>query len=133
MNILGFMGFAGHDPAACVLKTEKDGTFKYSTISEERLNRVKYSYHFPLRSIHYCMETLNIQSLDDIDLVINDWSQHRNGFESNYSYRKLEYDYLRRNLNIDKTKIKLIPSLEMAVGYLDAGYDSFHLIEILKE
>ena len=56
MNILAFMGFAGHDPAACVLKTEKDGTFQYSTISEERLNRVKYSYHFPLRSIHYCME-----------------------------------------------------------------------------
>ncbi len=117
MNILGFMGWASHDPAACILKIKADGSFDCCTISEERLNRVKYSYHFPIRSIKYCLDTLEIPSLDDIDIVINDWSQNKESYGSNDSFRRLEYDYIRENLKIDKSKIQLIDSHHLAHAY----------------
>ena len=126
MNILGFMGWASHDPAACVIKTEQEGGFKFCTIAEERLNRVKYSYYFPLRSIKYCFDALGIRSLEEIDLVINDWSQNRYSFCSNNSYRRLEFDYIRKNLKIDSSKIKLIPSHHLAHAYsafIPSGFD----------
>lgn len=126
MNILGFMGWASHDPGACVIKVERDGRYRFCALSEERLNRIKYSYHFPLRSIRYCMDVLGIDSFRDIDLVINDWSQHSETLTSNMSYRCLEYDYIRRNLKIDKSKIKLIPSHHLAHAYsafIPSGFD----------
>jgi len=133
MNILGFMGWASHNPAACIIKTEKNGNFKFSTIAEERLNRVKYSYHFPLRSIKYCLSALGISSLDDIDLVVNDWSQNMNSFASNRSFRRLEFDYIRKKLKIDKTKIKLIPSHHLAHAYstfIPSGFDEAAILVV---
>ena len=126
MNILGFMGWASHDPAACIIKAEPDGSFRYATIAEERLSRLKYSYHFPLRAIRYCMDQLDIRSIDEIDLVINDWSQHPDEFGSNDGFRRLEFDYIRRNLKIDKSKIRIIPSHHLAHAYtafMPSGFD----------
>lgn len=117
MNILGYIGWADHDPAAAIIKTGLDGSFQWATIAEERLNRVKYSYHFPLRSIAYCMDVLGIESLDEIDLVVNDWSQHPDRVATNQSFRRLEFDYLKRNLKIPPSKIKIIPSHHLAHAY----------------
>lgn len=117
MNILGFIGWADHDPAACIIKTKSDGTFDYATIAEERLNRKKYSHYFPLRSIKYCMDQLGIQKIEEIDLVINDWTQSPEKYNSNKSYRKLEFDYIRKNLKIEKSKIEICPTHHLAHAY----------------
>ncbi|MDD1778669.1 MAG: hypothetical protein LUQ65_10925, partial [Candidatus Helarchaeota archaeon] len=54
----------GHDGGCCLLI---DGIIKYA-ISEERLNRRKYSSGW-LNSLNYCLEASNLR-LSDIDLVV---------------------------------------------------------------
>ena len=125
------MGYASHDTGVCVIKTCKDGNFNFSTIAEERLNRIKYSYHFPLRSLDYCMRKLNINSLDEIDLVVNDWSQNRNLFGSNAGYRRLEFDYIRQRLKIPSSKIHLIPSHHLAHAYSTFIPSGFEKVAVL--
>lgn len=125
MNILGLMGTAGHDPAVCVIKSKPDGTFDCCTIAEERLNRIKYSYHFPLRSLDYCLNALSLR-ISDIDLVVSDWTENTTGFASNDSYRRLEFDFIRRHLKIPKDRIHLIPNHHLAHAYtafMTSGFD----------
>ena len=58
----------GHDPGAALIA---DG--KVVAISEERLNRIKYSPHrFPALSIDYCLKALNVQPRE-VDLVVCDF------------------------------------------------------------
>ncbi len=133
MKILGFMGWASHDPAAAIICADKDGTFRYCTIAEERLSRVKYSYYFPIRAIRYCMDSLGIASLDEIDLVVNDWSQSQLGFLSNDSYRCLEFDYIRKNFKVDKKKIHIAPSHHLAHAYtafIPSGFDEAAILVV---
>ncbi len=110
INILGIMGWASHDPAAAIIQISDQHGLRYCTIAEERLSRVKYSYYFPLRSIKFCMDHLGIKNLGEIDLLVCDWSQDFRTLDTNRSFRKLEYDYIRQNLNIDRSKIRVIPS-----------------------
>lgn len=66
MNVLGIK-IVSHDPGAALIGEK--GVF---AISEERLNRIKYSKGlFPKRSIEYCLEAAGI-GMEDIDLVVID-------------------------------------------------------------
>jgi hypothetical protein len=57
----------GHDPGAALIF---DG--RLVAISEERLNRIKYSKGiFPTKAIQYCLDAFGL-SPDDIDLVVSD-------------------------------------------------------------
>ncbi len=63
MNILG-ISCHYHDSAACLIK---DGAL-VAAIQEERLNRIKNSAEFPLRSINYCVQAGGI-AFGDIDHI----------------------------------------------------------------
>lgn len=62
MIILSFR--SGHDASACIVK---DGKILVD-ISEERLSRVKNDSSFPLKSINFCLDYLNLKSTD-IDYI----------------------------------------------------------------
>src|SRR3989344_6973257 len=65
-NVLGIK-VVGHDPGAALIAGDR-----VIAISEERLNRVKYSTgKFPHLSIPYCLNALNLKP-SDIDLVVMD-------------------------------------------------------------
>jgi len=64
MNILGIIH--GHNSSACLLKDNKVS----GCIAEERLDRVKNSTNFPLKSIDYLMNRSGIE-LSEIDLIVH--------------------------------------------------------------
>ncbi|HEY4517297.1 MAG TPA: carbamoyltransferase N-terminal domain-containing protein, partial [Candidatus Paceibacterota bacterium] len=65
-NVLGIK-IVGHDPGAALISGER-----FVAISEERLNRIKYSTGlFPHLSISYCLDALNLKA-SDIDLIVMD-------------------------------------------------------------
>jgi carbamoyltransferase len=64
----------GHDPGAALIC---DG--RLVAISEERLNRIKYSKGiFPTKAIQYCLDAFGL-SPDDIDLVVSDRTVENKG------------------------------------------------------
>lgn len=63
MIILGLNIFHG-DAAACIIKDEKI----IVAIEEERINRIKHSSGFPIKSINYCLKYSNLD-ISDIDFV----------------------------------------------------------------
>ena len=54
----------GHDTGAALL-TDK-GTI---AISQERLDRKKYSRTFPEESVDYCLSTAGLKNINDVDFV----------------------------------------------------------------
>ena len=63
MIILGLNIFHG-DAAACIIKDEKI----IIAVEEERINRIKHSSGFPIKSINYCLKYSNLK-ISDIDFV----------------------------------------------------------------
>lgn len=82
---------------------------EYVAISEERLNRKKFSYLFPVHSIRYCMDALGIKSLDEIDMLVTDWANIERWHNSGPAYRKAEFDYIKLKLKISPEKIFTVP------------------------
>ena len=65
-NVLG-LKVVGHDPGAALISGNR-----VVAISEERLNRNKYSTgKFPVLSISYCLDTMGLKP-GDIDLIVMD-------------------------------------------------------------
>lgn len=63
MNILGISAFY-HDSAACIIKDGK----VVAAAQEERFTRIKHDFHFPRKSIKFCLEKAGI-GINDIDYV----------------------------------------------------------------
>lgn len=63
MNVLGIK-ILGHDTGAALLTDNS-----VVAISQERLDRKKYSRTFPKESVDYCLSVAKLQNLDDIDVV----------------------------------------------------------------
>ncbi len=63
MKILGLLIFGPHDTGACLIDGEK-----IVAISQERLDRKKYSAAYPQEAINYCLSAVNL-SIDDIDIL----------------------------------------------------------------
>lgn len=63
MKILG-LKILGHDTGAALLINDEA-----VAISQERLDRKKYSSKFPEESVDYCLATAKLKSLDDVDVV----------------------------------------------------------------
>ena len=70
MIVLGLKCFS-HDTGAAIL-SDHEGKLKVVAISEARLNRRKHSFAYPLMSIAYCLASLGLDSLDDVDLICID-------------------------------------------------------------
>src|SRR3989344_5337590 len=108
--ILGFQNYANHDSGACLFRIdESNEEIRYVAISEERLNRKKYSYFFPAHSIKYCMDALGIESVKEIDMVVGDWARIKRWHNSGPAYRKAEFDYIKLKLNIPPEKFYQVP------------------------
>src|SRR3989344_4608683 len=63
MNILG-LKILGHDTGAALLIDSK-----VIAISQERLDRKKYSRAFPKESVDYCLSTAGLKEIGEIDVV----------------------------------------------------------------
>lgn len=63
MKILG-LKILGHDTGAALLADDK-----VVAISQERLDRKKYSRAFPKESIDYCLSAAGLNNIDDVDFV----------------------------------------------------------------
>ena len=63
MKIIG-LKILGHDTGAALLIDNH-----VVAISQERLDRKKYSRAFPKESIDYCLSSADLDSLDDVDIV----------------------------------------------------------------
>ncbi len=125
---LGYMNWCSHDPAACVVEYDKKrNTIKYISAEEGSFSRRKKSYHFPIRSIQYCLEYFNI-SLEDIDVLSLDHMDHPRVHRTSDNYRLLVGDYIRSKLKItDRTKINFCDTHHLAHAYtafLPSGFSS---------
>jgi carbamoyltransferase len=105
--ILGIQGWANHDSGACMIKYSEKKS-EIIAISEERLIRKKYSYHFPLLSILYCMNHFKIKSFKKIDLIVSDWARTNRWLRNGPGYNYQMFDYIKEKLDIDKKKVKTI-------------------------
>ena len=103
--ILGFMNYCSHDPAACISKLNlENGNIEYIFAEEGFLSRRKKSYHFPLRSIKYCLDHFGIK-INDISRICLDYMDKKRFNRTSNNYRLLVGDYIRANLKIpSKTK-----------------------------
>jgi carbamoyltransferase len=101
--VMGFMNYCSHDPGAAIVRY--DGKeIDLITCEEGFLSRKKKSYHFPIRSINYCLDYFNIK-LSDIDLYSIDFMDFKRDFRTSDNYRQLIGDYIRSQLKIEKSKI----------------------------
>ncbi len=72
MKILSIYPYTHISSAALMI----DGQLK-AAISEERLNRIKMSTAFPIKSINWCLEKCKIK-LSNIDLIVIPWNPSHN-------------------------------------------------------
>ena len=70
MIVLGLKCYS-HDTGAAIL-SDRAGSLQIIAISEARLNRRKHSFTYPLMSIAYCLDSLGLASLDQVDLICID-------------------------------------------------------------
>lgn len=98
MNILGINAFHGDASVALV----KDGNLEFA-LEEERINRIKHSAGFPIKSIEYCLNYNNLK-LNDINSICFNFNSRANLFPKiKYSLRNLT----ENNRLIEKLKNQL--------------------------
>ncbi len=103
---LGIQSYASHDSGAALIKyNTKNHEISYVCISEERINRIKHSYNFPLYSINYCLEYFGLKKISQVDFIISDWIKEKKWHRSGPSYNYTLFDYYKEKLNFDEKKI----------------------------
>ena len=136
MNILGLNCY-GHDSSAALLK---DGNLVFA-IEEERLNRIKHSGSFPLKSIYEAINFSNIR-FNDIDHITFSWDPY-------ITYSKIPIYALRywrnlptllrerKNFSMEENlgmlnylnEIRNIPNIISKEFKVDKNNFKFHLLE----
>ncbi|NOU66740.1 carbamoyl transferase [Paenibacillus sp. LMG 31461] len=104
MIILGIHKDPWHNTGAAIIK-EVDNEVQFAFISEERLNREKDSRVFPIKSILACMKQLNINSKDEIDLIVMDHIEDIDWRKDNKTREVIVNDFFK---DINEEKIKII-------------------------
>lgn len=103
---LGIQSYASHDSGAALVKyNTKKNKVSYVCISEERLNRIKHPYSFPLHSINYCLEYFGLKNLSQVNFIISDWIKEKKWHRSGPSYNYSLFDYYKEKLRFDEKKI----------------------------
>jgi len=125
---LGYMNWCSHDPAACIVEYDTaGGSIRYISAEEGSFSRRKKSYHFPIRSIQYCLEYFDI-SMSDIDIVSLDYMDYPRLYRTSDNYRLLVGDFIRSKLQISpQTKINYCDTHHLAHAYtafLPSGFSS---------
>ncbi|MBU6148742.1 MAG: hypothetical protein KGQ54_00920 [Verrucomicrobia bacterium] len=105
---MGFMNYCSHDPGCALIRS--DGKELDMIFAEEGfLSRRKKSYHFPIRSMKYCLDYFGIK-LNRVDIIMLDFMDHQRTFRTSDNYRLLLGDYIRSRLKIDDQKIRFCKS-----------------------
>lgn len=113
MIILGLHREPWHDTGAAILVEDK-GQLRVVSITQERLDRVKDSRACPKDAIKYCMNELDINSMEEMDLIVSDyievpvWNRDRLAKDD---YHPL----LDRKSDTYKTQILDIPNEKIAI------------------
>lgn len=102
MNIIGINSFHP-DASACLIQ---NGELVFA-IEEERLNRKKHYYGFPLNSIYSCLKFANLE-IDDVDFVCVNSNTKKNffnklifvlkSFNIKFLISKLHYKIVNKNI-----------------------------------
>ena len=124
--VLGVPNFANYEASAALLRIHRDGgEIQYVCIGEDRLTRIKHTYMFPLRSIHYCLSAFGLESLQDIDYIFTDYARLPRWLNSGPGYRKLEHDYLKLNLDYPRERIRIVDhhDAHAASAFYPSGFD----------
>ncbi|MBX7145983.1 MAG: polysaccharide deacetylase family protein [Alphaproteobacteria bacterium] len=106
--ILGVPNFASYEPATALLRVPQEGSIDYVCIPEERLNRKKHSYTFPLYGVDYCLNAFGLESLREVDYIYTDYAREARWINSGPGYRKLDHDYIKLKLDFPRNKIRLV-------------------------
>lgn len=110
---------SGHDTGAALI-FDNGKKLSVVAISEERLNRKKHTYSFPLRSIKYCLDHFGLKSLSSIDVIgVDNHTGDIFSDEFNINYKLPGTDFkpeenfsIFKSLNIDNDKITFIHHLK---------------------
>ena len=120
MIILGLKCYS-HDTGAAIL-SDHGGKLKVNAISEARLNRRKHSFSYPLMSISYCLSSLGLSNLDDVDLICIDrhmekWPERNSQFGYQNALKRYlpryddnhRWNYLiEQTIKFDRSKVRFI-------------------------
>ncbi len=109
------MGYCSHDPGAALIRFSNK-KIDYIFSEEGFLSRKKKSYHFPIRSIQYCLSHYGIK-INEVDKFVIDYMDHKRSFRTSDTYRLLAGDYIRSRIKIPKKKISFIESHHLAHAY----------------
>lgn len=123
MNILGINAFHGDASIALVV----DGKLLFA-LEEERINRIKHSAGFPIKSLEYCLQYYNLE-LNDIDLICFNFNPKAN-FLSKIKYTVFNLNQNLRLFNkiknqfsklssINEIKNKYFPNYRNRIRYFD--------------
>ena len=124
MIVLGLKCFS-HDTGAAIL-SDHEGKLKVVAISEARLNRRKHSFAYPLMSIAYCLASLGLDSLDDVDLICIDrhmeiWPDRNSQFGYQNALKRYQPRYddnhrwnylIEQSIKFDQSKCRLINHID---------------------
>ena len=125
---LGFMNWCSHDPGASLVQyDDSTGSIQYISAEEGSLSRRKKSYHFPIRSIKYCLDYFNI-SIDRVDHICVDHMDYPRVYRTSDNYRLLIGDFIRSKLRVhSSTNLLFCDSHHLAHAYtafLPSGFSS---------
>ncbi len=126
LYILGVPNFGNYESSAALLKIPRaGGAMEYVCIGEDRITRLKHTYLFPLRGIHYCLQTMGLQDLRQVDYIVTDYARVPRWINSGQGYRKLEHDYLKVMLDFPRDKILVADhhAAHAASAFYPSGYD----------
>ena len=138
MIVLGLKCYS-HDTGAAII-SDQNGSLKISAIAESRLNRRKHSFAYPLMSIDYCLSSIGIDNLADVDLICIDkhmekWPQKRSQYSRENVVKRYQPRYddnhrwnflIEQSINFDRSKVCYINHVDAhaASAYFCSPFNS---------
>src|SRR5438309_4897646 len=126
ISVLGVPNFANYEATASLIRVPRaGGAIDAVSVGEERLARVKHTYAFPLRGIHYCLQAFGLESLEEIDYIYSDYARLPRWLNSGPGSRKLEQDYLKLRIKypVDGIRIAHHHTAHAASAFYPSPFD----------
>ncbi len=121
MIVLGLHKDPWHNTGAALIRGG-EGRTDFVTISEERLDRVKDSRAYPGKSIAACLNEFQLQSIDQIDLVVLDYIRDQD-WRKDYFGKECTQDIFLRDFPQEKIKVVNHHLAHACATYYSSGFD----------